>query len=142
MEFRKLTPNLMVKDVSKSAEFYTAILGFTLEMAVRKGTQEVSKSLEDGEGYAYAMVRRGGAFIMLMEKNAFLEDLPLFGECEIGASASFYFDVDDADALFDSLKGKVEISLGPLDTWYGMREFYVKDCDGYVLGFASRIPQD
>jgi hypothetical protein len=23
-------------------------------------------------------------------------------------------------------------------TWYGMREFYIKDCNGYILGFAER----
>ena len=23
-------------------------------------------------------------------------------------------------------------------TWYGMREFFIKDCNGYLLGFAER----
>ena len=23
-------------------------------------------------------------------------------------------------------------------TWYGMREFYIQECDGYILGFATQ----
>jgi uncharacterized glyoxalase superfamily protein PhnB len=138
MEFRELTPNLMVRSVRESAEFYINLLGFTLEMAVPKGTKEVVEELEDGREYAYAMVRRDRAFMMFMDKSSFAEDLPLLGEGPIGASASFYFEVDDADQLCESLGGKVEIALGPLERWYGMREFYVKDPDGYVLAFASR----
>jgi len=26
------------------------------------------------------------------------------------------------------------------DTWYGVREFYIRDNNGYVLAFGERIP--
>jgi uncharacterized glyoxalase superfamily protein PhnB len=114
------------------------VLGFGLEMAVPRGAKEIETEIEDGKKYAYAMVKRDEAYVMLMDAESFAEDLPILGKPEIGASASFYFDVDDVDALHESLKGKAEIALGPQDTWYGMREFCMKDCNGYVLCFASR----
>jgi len=135
---KKLTPNLMVKDVRKSVEFYTKILGFTLNMAVPENSQAIEQKLEDNKEYAYAMVSCDEVFFMLMRSDVFAEDLPMLKNIEIGASVSFYLDVDNIDEVYNSLKDKVEISKDLHNTWYGMREFYIKDCDGYVLGFAER----
>jgi len=32
----------------------------------------------------------------------------------------------------------VEIVQDLATTWYGMREFYIRDLDGYLLGFGEK----
>ena len=45
----------------------------------------------------------------------------------------------DVDALWEALRGKVEV-VSPLADWdHGMREFQVRDCNGYVLRFGQEI---
>ena len=54
-----------------------------------------------------------------------------------GASVSFYIEVEDAEALYETLKGNVSMHKALGTTWYGAKEFYIKDPDGYILGFSS-----
>lgn len=136
--FKKLTPNLMVKDVSESVKFYTEILGFTLNMAVAKDSQKIENKVEEGKDYVYAMVSRDEVFFMLMEKKVFEADLEMLKGKEIGASLSFYIDVDNLDEIYSSIKDKIKIVKDLHTTWYGMREFYIKDTDGYILCFAQQ----
>lgn len=86
----------------------------------------------------YAMMRRGEVFVMFMEENCFQEDLPFLKGVPNGASLSFYIDVEGINALYESLKDKVEIVKELHTTWYGMDEFYIEDCNGYVLGFGEK----
>lgn len=138
MKLKKLTPNLMVSDVRKSVEFYTDILGFTLNMIVPENSQAIENKLEEGKEYVYAMVSRDEVFFMLMKKDVFEEDLPILKGREIGASVSFYIEVEDINTIYNEIKEKAEVVKELETTWYGMQEFYVKDCNGYILGFAEK----
>ena len=138
MKFKKLTPDMMVDDVRKSVEFYTDVLGFKLNMAVPENSEAIENELEEDRDYEYAMVSRDEVYIMFMRKDAFAEHLPMLKGAEIGASVSFYCEVDNIDELYDSLKDKADIAIDPHTTWYGMREFYIKDCNGYILAFAGK----
>ncbi len=42
------------------------------------------------------------------------------------------------EALHQELKSKAEIVKELGTAWYGMQEFYINDCNGYILGFAER----
>ena len=138
MKLKKLTPNMMVNDVRESVEFYTDILGFTLDMIVPENSKTIENELKDGKNYVYAMVSRDEVFIMLMKKDVFEADLPMLKGTTIGASVSFYCDVDNINEVYHSLKNKVDIAIDLHTTWYGMQEFYIKDCNGYILGFAEK----
>ena len=129
---------MMVDDVRESVKFYTDILGFTLNMVVPEDSKTIDNELKDDNKYVYAMVSRDEVFIMLMNKDVFGEDLPMLKGATIGASVSFYCDVDNINKVYNSLKGKVDIAIDLHTTWYGMQEFYIKDCNGYILGFAER----
>ena len=50
------------------------------------------------------------------------------------ATATQYFTVDDVDA-----KGHCQAEWGPMDMPYGLREFAIKDPNGYLLSFGSPI---
>ena len=128
----------MVNDVRESVKFYMDNLGFTLNMIVPEGNKTIDNELKDDKNYIYAMVSRDDIFIMLMNKDAFGEDLPMLKGEKIGASVSFYYEVDNINEVYNSLKDKVNIIFDLNTTWYGMQEFYIKDCNGYILGFAEK----
>jgi uncharacterized glyoxalase superfamily protein PhnB len=49
--------------------------------------------------------------------------------------------VTDVEALFDELKGRgAAIVYTPVVQPYGMKEFAVRDPNGYVLGFGQEWP--
>jgi len=138
-KFNKLTPDLMVKDVAQSVRFYADKLGFTTEMLVPENEETVETKLIEGKKYVYAMVRRDEVFFMFMRMDVYAKDLPVFSGVPIGASASFYCDVDKVSELYDSCKRSgVEIIRDLAVTWYGMKEFVIRDCNGYILCFAER----
>lgn len=66
------------------------------------------------------------------------EDIPVFKNVTQGASLLFYIDVEGINIVYDSLRDKVEIVKDIERTWYGMKEFYIKDCNGYILGFGEK----
>ena len=66
------------------------------------------------------------------------EDIPVFKNVTQGASLLFYIDVEGINIVYDSLRDKVEIVKDIERTWYGMKEFYIKDCNGYILGFREK----
>jgi len=139
VKFKKLTPDLMVSDVAKTVRFYTEKLGFTLAMLVPENEQTIATELADNKIYSYAMVTRGEIFFMFMSKDAYVEDVPALKGMSIGASATLYCDVDNVTELYASFKDNgVEIVKDISTTWYGMKEFYIRDCNGYVLGFAEQ----
>lgn len=128
----------MVEDVRKAVQFYTNTLGFALRMAVEKGTNEIVETLDEAGDYVYALVSSNGVEIMFQEKESLLEDLPGIETSKIGGSVSFYFEVEHVDDMYEALKKKVDIVKELATTWYGMREFYIRDCNGYILGFAEQ----
>lgn len=55
------------------------------------------------------------------------------------ATAVQCFIVDDVNALWASIKDRCKAEWGPEDMHYGLREFAIKDPNGYLLSFASEI---
>ncbi len=84
------------------------------------------------------MMKKDDVFVMFLKHDNFEETTQAFKGNTEGASVLFYVDVSDLDELYIKLKGKVEIEKKMETTWYGMREFYIKDCNGYLLGFGER----
>ncbi len=51
-----------------------------------------------------------------------------------------YVYVEDADALCAEYRGKgVEIVRGPEDTFYGSRDFDIRDPDGHLIAFGHDL---
>ena len=132
---KQLTPNLAVADVTRSVKFYTEILGFTIKMCVDEHKRPTD-TLQENTTYLWANVMHGSVGMMFQLKQNFEADLSMNIE-DIGASASFYIEVEDASVLYESLKNKAPIHKELGTTWYGAKEFYIKDPDGYILGFSS-----
>jgi uncharacterized glyoxalase superfamily protein PhnB len=117
MKLANLRPVLYVSNMDETIRFYQDVLGF----------QCVSRI--DG----WAALRNGEVEIMISLPNAHVPfEKPLF-------TGSFYFNPEDVDSLWEDLKDKAPV-VYPIENFhYGMREFAVRDNNGYCLQFGSEI---
>lgn len=138
MKVNKLTPNFEVKDIRETVEFYQSILGFTLIMAVPETQDGVEQSFTSGKTYVYALVSKDNVEIMFQQTKSFKRDVLFAKDLPIAASVSFYMEMEGVENFYKHLKTK---GLNPTElktAWYGMREFYLTDNNGYILGFAEK----
>ena len=116
VECERVHPGLRVPDVPAAVAFYTERLGFSLGFTWP----------EDGPP-AMAGVNLG-------EVQVFLE------RGTPGGDAAIYFVVGNADELFEAQRAQgVEILEPPGDRPYGLRDYMVRDLNGYRLGFGHYI---
>ena len=113
----QLVVEVIVSDLERSLSIYTA-LGFTLE-------------------------RRDGGFVSLRFGNArlFLDQDTDLQPTEGKSRANVRILVPDVDVVWaqaQSLGLAVEQPIA--DKYYGLRDFTVRDPDGFGLRFATRIP--
>lgn len=138
MKVNKLTPNFEVKNIRETVEFYQSVLGFSLTMAVPETQDGIEQTLTDGKEYVYALVSKDNVEMMFQRTDSFKEDVSLAKDLSLGASVSFYMEIDGIDNFYNQIKGE-NIKPTELKTaWYGMREFYIIDNNGYILGFAEK----
>ena len=121
MKFQFLRPLLRTDKFEETLDFYTGILGFAI----------VSKNDEWG----WASLKKDEVWIMIAKPN-FHEgfERPAF-------TGSLYFTIDEADALWESLKTKAKVCY-KIETFpWGMREFAIYDNNGYTLQFGQNIEE-
>ena len=135
---KKLNPNLMVKNVKETVEFYKNYLGFELTMAVPETQDGILTEIPEDKKIVYAMVKNGGVEIMFQAEESLKKDISVFADSKIGASVSFYIEVEKLEDFYKEIREKVEIVKELSTTWYGMNEFYIRDNNGYILGFSEQ----
>ncbi len=126
MEFKALTPNLMVKDVNKTVDFYKNILGFELVMSVP----------ETGI-YNWAMMKRGNTEIMFQEQKNLISEYKELAGKEIGATFALFFKVSNIQDFYNQIKEKTALIVELHRTFYDADEFAIQDLNGYILTFAE-----
>jgi uncharacterized glyoxalase superfamily protein PhnB len=137
MKLNKLTPNFAVADIRQTVHFYRENLGFELVMAVPVTQDGAEQQLSDGKEYVYAMMKKDSVELMFQRSDSFSEDVVLAGQTSVGASVSFYMEGKGIESFYAELKNR-NLAVSELKlTWYGIKEFYLKDNNGYVLGFAE-----
>lgn len=137
---KKLTPNLAVNNIRETIEYYQNNFGFEIAMAVSEDKSSMGAELVEDKEYVWAMIACGDVTLMLQRTDSYSEDVGVSVN-ELGASATLYMEVEDVDALYASVKNSVNIIKEIDTTWYGQREFYVRDCNGYILVFATMQQQ-
>jgi uncharacterized glyoxalase superfamily protein PhnB len=123
----RLTPNLIVADVSRSIAFYRDVLGFTLQATV-----------PDAAPFVFAIVQSGGVEIFLNAPEPAVAEYPAFKGRPIGGTLTLFIQVDDVRAAHEALNTQVEIVMPLEKKWYGVTEFAFVDPDGYVITFAQQ----
>lgn len=138
MKVNKLTPNFEVSDIRKTVAFYSENLGFNLVMAVPETQDGIVQDLTDDKEYVYALMQRDNAELMFQRSDTFKHDVAFLKDISIGASVSFYIEIDGISEFYAQINRKKLQATELKTAWYGMREFYLKDINGYVLGFAEK----
>ncbi len=138
MKVNKLTPNFEVRDVKETVNFYTSVLGFSLVMAVPLTQDGIDQAFALGKEYVYALVSKDNVEFMFQRSDSFKEDVKLASDKPMGASVTFYMEIEGLSSFYNQIKDKVSDITEPKLAWYGMNEFYIKDPNGYILGFAEK----
>ncbi len=125
-ELKWILPVFLVEDPKKTAEHYRDKLGFRI-----CGVH--------GEPAVYAIVDRGcGRGFHFKRADAPAAKRPYRGPDDYAWDA--YVEVKGVDALHAELKERgARILRGPCVAEYGMKEFDVEDCNGYILCFAEDV---
>jgi len=128
MQIRKLTPNLVVRNVEASLRFYSEILGLEKAMTV-----------PDESPYIFAAVSNGAVEIFFNDQKSVAAEYPKLA-ASIGASLTLYMEVDSLQPVFDRMqKAGAKVSMPITDQFYGMKEFAFEDVDGYTITIAQKM---
>ena len=104
-------------DVAKTIDWYVSI-GFT-----------VLSTVEDDDGVNWALLAYANSRIMVTGGGRSTTD--------DRRDVDLYIHTDDVEGLFRQLKDRVEIRLDLQDTFYGAREFIVRDPNRYWVTFGQ-----
>jgi catechol 2,3-dioxygenase-like lactoylglutathione lyase family enzyme len=116
----RVVPALLVTNMHESLEFYRDRLGFQ-----QTGYYPIESDPE------WTEIRRDDAALHLFTESP-------YGDFEKPAfSGIIYFHPESVVALADELRGKVPFVWGPEVTDSGMRQFGIRDPDGYLLAFTE-----
>ncbi len=140
--YKKLTTNMMVEDVGRTVDFYSEVLGFEFVMGVPENSQEIVTTRQKGQALGFAIMKCGNIEMMFQAKQSLAEEVPELSGMDIGGSLTFYIEVQDVRGLYAKLKDKVTIVKDMQTTFYGKQEFYIRDCNGYILTFAGGIQEE
>lgn len=123
--FYTLQPVLAVKDVQATAEYYRDRLGFRIDFLY--GNPPFHGAVSQGEWSTE------GVKIQLSASDA-------SDSGELSAVSLYIFVGPNIDALFEQYEqAGVDIHRRVADYPWGMREFEIKDCNGYILRFGTQI---
>ena len=117
-----LSPTLAVRDMKKTIDFYKNSLGFRIGML-----------FPDADNPEYADLSKDGMILMFIPAA----NLGIVNDEKLGTGVNFYMEIDgDIDEYYAELKNRgVEIAVDIKDEPFGIRDFTIKDIDGYQLTF-------
>jgi len=85
---------------------------------------------EDGE-INWAKLSFGGSEVMLSAGGK--------ASTEHRREVDLYILADGVDELYERYRKRVEVVEGPHDTFYGMREFILRDLNGFWVTFGKPV---
>jgi len=121
---------LIVYDVPTSVAFYRDILGFEVAMTSAPFT-------DAKDDYGWAKLRLNGVELMLnnMYEDNIRPPAPDPARSRAHGDTILYFTCRELDATYEYLRARGVAAQEPTVTWYGMRQVFVADPDGYSIVF-------
>ena len=114
-------PVLLARDVAHTVAYYCVVLGFKVEFT---------------QNEQYIGVFRDGVHVHIADANGIEPRSNRIAWSEKLEPADVNFFVSNVDALHDELiKNGAKIERAPIDRSYGVRDFELYDCNGYLLRF-------
>jgi len=115
----KVVPMIHVPDVNATADWYASI-GFKL----------VRYNKEDG-GINWALLSFGNSELMLNAGGQL--------STEQRREVDLYLHTDNVDDVYRRLKDRVQVVDSPHVTFYAMREFTIRDLNGFWVSFGQPV---
>ena len=123
VQFRKLSPVLMVEAVEPSLPFWTERLGFAKVVEVPQGDR-----------LGFVILAKDGVEVMYQSRDSIRNDIPALADTPPGAT--LYIEVSDIAAVERAIEG-VEVVVPRRQTFYGADEIGVREPGGNVVLFAQ-----
>ena len=114
----KVVPMIHVPDVRATVDWYVN-LGFTIKSTYDDG----------GDGLSFAILSFGASEVMF---NTDGSTSPARRR-----EVDLYIYTDKVDMLYERFNAQVEVIEGPHNTFYGMREFILRDLNGFWITFGE-----
>lgn len=116
----RVVPSLLARDLGETIAFYQSVLGF--HVTGLHPDERAPRWVE--------LVRDGIAFQFHADPPHGMPPSPIL-------SGTLYLYPSNVEALAAELSGRVPFVWGPEVMEYGMREFAVRDPNGYLLAFTE-----
>jgi uncharacterized glyoxalase superfamily protein PhnB len=123
-EITVLSPMLKVPDLVATIEFYTETLGFTVQ----------NQMSDDSSKPTWCALKWGNVQVMFSSAESF--DQPPGPPLMTGV---LYFNPANVRALCEFLKDRADVAWPLEEMPYGMLEFAIRDCNGYILSFGQEV---
>jgi glyoxylase I family protein len=135
IDVRDMAPLLQVFDMPTSIRFYCDILGFRIV---------TSSDGKPAPEFDWVMLSLNDVGLMLNTAYERPNRPPKPQPARIAAhrDTTLYFGSPDVDAVYDHLRAKGVNVDAPKVAWYGMKQLYITDPDGYLLCFQWRAEQN
>ena len=114
-----VVPMIDVPDVRATVDWYTSI-GFRLDR----------QNEEDGE-INWAKLTFGNSEVMFQSGGK--------ASTERRREVDLYITTENVDEVYRRFKDRVQIVEDPHDTFYGMREFIIRDFNGFWITFGQPV---
>src|SRR5215210_2620014 len=104
VKFTSITPNLLVRDVAKSLEFYRDVLGFTM-----------GETVPDKAPFVFVWLKRDDVSVFINDIKAAEHDYPAAVSLPPGGTAALFFVVAGVDAYHAQVAQNANVIM-PLKT--------------------------
>ena len=125
----KITPILFVDAIEPSLEFWVGRFQF-----------EKVAEVPEGDKLGFVILKKGDSEIMLQTRESMKKDVSAASQAMLSMTSCLYIEVDSFPEALERVRG-AEVLVPQRDTFYGMREIYVREPQGQIVGFAARVPQ-
>lgn len=126
MNFKRITPVLLVNEIEPLLPFWVDRLGFTKTVEV-----------PDGNKLGFVAFQKGSAEVMYQTYASVEKDAPPAMASARKGPTYLYVEVDNLDAVLAVLKDVAKV-MPERTAFYGMREFAVQDPAGHFITFAQQ----
>ena len=123
---KKITPILFAAEIEPCIQFWTVRMGF-------QKTVEVP----EGDRLGFAIVEKDGVELMYQSYLSVEKDNPQTAEGVKKGPAFLYVDVDDLNHALAAARD-ADMFMPVRSTFYGAREFGIKDPAGHYVIFAQQ----
>ena len=123
---KKVTPIMFAREIEPCIQFWTERMGF-------QKTVEVP----DGDKLGFAIVEKDGLELMYQSYASVEKDNPATAEAVKKGPTFLYVDVDDLGQAL-AAAGDAEVVMPVRSTFYGAKEFGIKEPVGHYVIFAQQ----